>query len=58
MSISNIHITDQFVMTVPRFMFPEGKCKFYVKTIVIGKVSSSVKMVTLYYHEIFGTIKK
>jgi hypothetical protein len=39
--VTNHQATNYFVPQVPRFMFPDGKCQFYVKDTLRGKVASS-----------------
>lgn len=57
-TMSNILITDDFIPTVPKMIFPDGKAKFIVKSLLYGKIASSKKLVTLFNWEVIGTVAK
>jgi len=51
-------ITDNFIPPVPKILFPEGKAKFHVKVMIMGKIASKKELVRLYSYEMFGIYEK
>jgi len=54
----DLEITDSFLPSLPKLLFPEGKVKFHVVVLMIGKVASEKKLVRLYSWEMYGIYGK
>jgi len=50
-NIINMEITDTFIPPVPKLIFPEGKAKLYIKTMIKGKIAAKKELVRLYSYE-------
>jgi len=51
-------ITDNFLPPVPRLLFPEGKVKFHIKDLLMGKIAAKKQLVRLYSWEFYGIYEK
>jgi len=53
-----MEITDKFIPAVPKSIFPDGKARFHIFDMLMGKVANERKLVQLYSWEIFGIYGK